>query len=74
MAPGKEGRPKRDAAGAACRNAAVALEELYKTVQRAVVLLPETDWPCALDALGCMNKAVRHLHEAADAFYQEEER
>ena len=67
------GTPKRDAAAAACRNAAAAIDEWYARVQKAVAQLPKEEQPHVIGALYHMDKAIRQLDEAADSYYQKEE-
>ena len=63
----------RNAAGAACRNAAELLDELYDRVEEA----RKEDTPTeagilATAALYHLDKARLHLQQAADAYYKEE--
>lgn len=67
------GTPKRDAAAAACRNAAAAIDEGYARVQEALAQLPKEEWPRAVRALYHMDKAIEELDKAADHYYGEEE-
>ena len=66
-------RPQHDAAGAACRNAAAAIDEWYARVQEAIAQLPKAEWPCAVGALYHMDKAIEQLDKAADHYYREDE-
>ena len=66
-------RPQHDAAGAACRNAAAAIDEWYARVQEAIAQLPKMDWPLAVGALYHMDKAIAQLDEAADHYYRDGE-
>lgn len=67
------GQPLHDAAGAACRNAAAAIDERYAKVKEAVAQLPREEWPWAVRALYHMDKAIAQLDKAADHYYREEE-
>lgn len=67
------GNPKRDAAGAACRNAAAAIDEWYAKVQEAIASLPKEEWVWAVRALYHMDEAIAQLDAAADEYYREEE-
>ena len=65
------GKPLQDAAGAACRNAAAHLDELYTHVERtarAAGIIEQVN-----GALYHMDKACRLLDEAADLYYHEED-
>ena len=66
------GQPKRDAAGAACRNAAAELAELAAKLRKACLwaFTEPAEIPCELVmALHEIDGAVGHLNEAADAYY-----
>lgn len=67
------GQPLHNAAGAACRNAAAAIDEWYAKVKEAVAQLPREEWPHAVRALYHMDKAIAQLDKAADHYYREEE-
>ena len=67
------GTPARDAAGAACRNAAELLDEMYDRVQGACHEdAPTEAGILAAAALYCIDKARLRLNAAADAYYHEE--
>lgn len=67
------GTPARDAAGAACRNAAAAIDDAYTRVKQAVMALPGDERLHVLAALTVMDRAVKLLDKAADHYYGEEE-
>ena len=65
------GKPLQDAAGAACRNAAAHLDELYVHVERAARMAGiQQDVRVALEH---MNEAIKLLDGAADVYYHEGE-
>lgn len=67
------GRPASDAAGAACRNAAAAIDDLHTRVKQAVLALPGDERLHVLAALTTMDRAATLLDKAADHYYGEEE-
>lgn len=62
------GQPLHDAAGAACRNAAAAIDELYVSVEKAARAAGLT--PAVNEAIYHMDKACRLLDAAADIYYK----
>lgn len=68
------GQPKRDAAGAACRNAAAELEELAERLRdKCLHAFSEpaeipVEMAMVLYEIGC---AIQNLHAAADEYYEE---
>ena len=66
------GTPTRDAAGAACRNAAAAIDDLHTRVKQAVLALPGDERLHVLAALTAMDRAATLLDKAADHYYREE--
>lgn len=67
------GTPRRDAAAAACRNAAAAIDEWYARVRDAIAQLHKEEWPKAVGALYHMDEAVKQLDAAADDLYRDGE-
>jgi len=71
------GQPRRDAAGAACRNAAIELAEIHNRVAAALAeVRSEISDTTAVEirgALHCINRAAAFLDEAADDLYRDEE-
>ena len=65
------GKPLQDAAGAACRNAAAAIDDLYTRVQHAAGLAgTQLDVTVALEHL---DEAIKLLDTAADTYYHKGE-
>ena len=61
----------RNVAGAACRNAAAAIDEAYQRVEQAARAAGTQER--VVEALYHMDNAVRLLDAAADSYYGEEE-
>lgn len=63
---------KRQELGAACRNAAIKLDEIEQTLRDLAELMPDDKAWFLLD-IGMLNvrKAAKYLNEAADDYYKE---
>ena len=66
------GTPARDAAGAACRNAAAVIDDLHTRVKQAVLTPPMDERLHVLAALTALDRAATLLDKAADHYYGEE--
>lgn len=62
----------RQELGAACRNAAIKLDEIEQTLRDLAELMPDDKAWFLLD-IGMLNvrKAAKYLNEAADDYYKE---
>lgn len=63
---------KRQELGAACRNAAIKLDEIEQTLRDLAELMPDDKAWFLLD-IGMLHvrKAAKYLNEAADDYYKE---
>ena len=70
----KPGNPKRDAAGAACRNAAAQLEDMAAELRRTCLHAFREPAEAPVEAVLALNdieNAFRLLGEAADIYYED---
>ena len=66
---------RRQEAGAACRNAAIEMQEIECRLRELAEELPDDlAWAQMDIGLSNVGKAAANLHRAADFYYREEER